>query len=187
MGTPLLQINNLTVSFEKENKSFTAVKNLSLRVCRGEIRALVGESGSGKSVTSMSILQLIPSPPVSYKNGSIVFYENSGEAINLLQASHATIEAIRGRKIAMIFQEPMTALNPVLTCGEQIIETIILHQQLSKEAAIVEAIALFKIQNGCFIWFFPFIILTVFNNTVHAFILSSLILFFLFCKAILMV
>jgi len=144
MGTPLLQINELTVSFEKENKSFTAVKNLSLRVCRGEIRALVGESGSGKSVTSMSILQLIPSPPVSYKNGSILYYNNSGEPINLLQASPATIEAIRGRKIAMIFQEPMTALNPVLTCGEQIIETIILHQQLSKEAAIGEAIALFK-------------------------------------------
>jgi peptide/nickel transport system ATP-binding protein len=144
MGTPLLQINELAVSFEKENKSFTAVKNLSLRVCRGEIRALVGESGSGKSVTSMSILQLIPSPPVSYKNGSILYYNNSGEPINLLQASPATIEAIRGRKIAMIFQEPMTALNPVLTCGEQIIETIMLHQQLSKEAAIGEAIALFK-------------------------------------------
>ena len=133
MGAPLLQIKDLTVAFEKENTSFTAVKKLNLSVCRGEIRALVGESGSGKSVTSMSILQLIPSPPVSYKNGSIVFYENSGEAINLLQASHATIEAIRGRKIAMIFQEPMTALNPVLTCGEQIIETIMLHQQLSKE------------------------------------------------------
>jgi peptide/nickel transport system ATP-binding protein len=144
MGAPLLQINELTVTFEKENTSFTAVKKLNLSVCRGEIRALVGESGSGKSVTSMSILQLIPSPPVSYKNGSILYYNNSGEAINLLQSSHATIEAIRGRKIAMIFQEPMTALNPVLTCGEQIIETIILHQQLSKEAAIVEAIALFK-------------------------------------------
>ena len=143
MGAPLLQIKDLTVAFEKENRSFTAVKKLSLSVCRGEIRALVGESGSGKSVTSMSILQLIPSPPVSYKNGSIVFYERSGEAINLLQANHTTIEAIRGRKIAMIFQEPMTALNPVLTCGEQIIETIILHQQLSKEAAIAEAIALF--------------------------------------------
>jgi peptide/nickel transport system ATP-binding protein len=144
MGAPLLQINELTVAFEKENTSFTAVKKLNLSVCRGEIRALVGESGSGKTVTSMSILQLIPSPPVSYKNGSILYYNNSGEAINLLQSSHATIEAIRGRKIAMIFQEPMTALNPVLTCGEQIIETIILHQQLSKEAAIVEAIALFK-------------------------------------------
>ena len=144
MGAPLLQINELTVTFEKENTSFTAVKKLNLSVCRGEIRALVGESGSGKSVTSMSILQLIPSPPVSYKNGSIVFYERSGETINLLQSSPANIEAIRGRKIAMIFQEPMTALNPVLTCGEQIIETIILHQQLSKEAAIGEAIALFK-------------------------------------------
>ena len=143
MGTPLLQINNLTVSFEKENYSFTAVKNLNLSVSRGEIRALVGESGSGKSVTSMSILQLIPSPPASYKNGSIVFYESNGEAINLLQANHTSIEAIRGRKIAMIFQEPMTALNPVLSCGEQMIETIMLHQQLSKKAATKEAIRLF--------------------------------------------
>ena len=143
MGAPLLQINNLTVSFEKENNSFTAVKNLNLSVCRGEIRALVGESGSGKSVTSMSILQLIPSPPAAYKDGSILFYNTQNECINLLAASPAAIEAIRGRKIAMIFQEPMTALNPVLTCGDQMIETIMLHQGLAKELAKKEAIRLF--------------------------------------------
>jgi peptide/nickel transport system ATP-binding protein len=143
MGTPLLQINNLTVSFEKENNSFTAVKNLNMRVCRGEIRALVGESGSGKSVTSMSILQLIPSPPVSYKSGSILLYKNESECIDLLQLNTSELQAIRGAKIAMIFQEPMTALNPVITCGEQIIETIMLHQQLSKKAATIEAIHLF--------------------------------------------
>lgn len=150
MGAPLLQINNLTVSFEKENNSFTAVKNLNLRVYRGEIRALVGESGSGKSVTSMSILQLIPSPPVSYKNGSILFYNTPNECINLLASSAFEMEAIRGRKIAMIFQEPMTALNPVITCGNQIVETITLHQGLTKEAAKKEAIRLFtsvKINN----------------------------------------
>jgi peptide/nickel transport system ATP-binding protein len=144
MGTPLLAIHNLTVTFETENKSFTAVKEVSLVVNRGEIRALVGESGSGKSVTSMSILQLIPSPPANYKNGSILFYDTSGTAIDLLQTNASEIEAIRGSKIAMIFQEPMTALNPVLTCGKQIIETIMLHQHLSKEAATIEAIALFK-------------------------------------------
>lgn len=143
MGTPLLQINNLTVSFENEQGSFTAVKKLNLSVCRGEIRALVGESGSGKSVTSMSILQLIPSPPAAYKNGSILFYNSLNESINLVAASAAEMEAIRGRKIAMIFQEPMTALNPVITCGNQIIETIILHQGLTKEAAKKEAIRLF--------------------------------------------
>ena len=143
MSAPLLQINNLTVSFEKEQRSFTAVKNLSLSVCRGEIRALVGESGSGKSVTSMSILQLIPSPPASYKNGAIQFYKTPTQYIDLLQASSSEMEAIRGRSIAMIFQEPMTALNPVLTCGKQIIETIMLHQQLSKDAATKEAIRLF--------------------------------------------
>ncbi len=143
MGTPLLQINNLTVSFESEQGSFTAVNNLNLSVCRGEIRALVGESGSGKSVTSMSILQLIPSPPAAYKNGSILFYNSLNESINLVAASAAEMEAIRGRKIAMIFQEPMTALNPVITCGNQIIETIILHQGLSQEAAKKEAIRLF--------------------------------------------
>lgn len=150
MGTPLLQINNLTVSFESEQGSFTAVNNLNLSVCRGEIRALVGESGSGKSVTSMSVLQLLPSPPAAYKNGSILFYNSLNESINLVAASAAEMEAIRGRKIAMIFQEPMTALNPVITCGNQIIETIILHQGLSQEAAKKEAIRLFtsvKINN----------------------------------------
>jgi peptide/nickel transport system ATP-binding protein len=143
MGAPLLQIKDLTVAFEKENTSFIAVKNLSMSVCKGEIRALVGESGSGKSVTSMSILQLIPSPPASYKNGSIQFYKPPTNCIDLLQASSSEIEAIRGQSIAMIFQEPMTALNPVLTCGNQMIETIMLHQQLSKEAAKKEAIRLF--------------------------------------------
>lgn len=150
MGTPLLHIHNLTVSFENEQSSFTAVKNLNLSVYRGEIRALVGESGSGKSVTSMSILQLIPSPPAAYKNGSILFYNSPNESINLISASASEMEAIRGRKIAMIFQEPMTALNPVITCGDQIIETIILHQGLTKEAAKKEAIRLFtsvKINN----------------------------------------
>ena len=150
MGTPLLHIHNLTVSFENEKSSFTAVKNLNLSVCRGEIRALVGESGSGKSVTSMSILQLIPSPPATYKKGSILFFNSPNESINLLSASVSEMDAIRGRKIAMIFQEPMTALNPVITCGDQIIETIILHQGLTKEAATKEAIRLFtcvKINN----------------------------------------
>lgn len=150
MDAPLLQINNLTVSFEKEQSNFTAVNNLSLSVCRGEIRALVGESGSGKSVTSMSILQLIPSPPAAYKNGSILFYNSLNESINLVGASASEMQAIRGRKIAMIFQEPMTALNPVITCGDQIIETITLHQGLTKEAAKKEAIRLFtsvKINN----------------------------------------
>jgi peptide/nickel transport system ATP-binding protein len=150
MNAPLLQINNLTVSFENEQSSFTAVNNLSLSVCRGEIRALVGESGSGKSVTSMSILQLIPSPPAAYKNGSILFYNSLNESINLLGACASEMQAIRGRKIAMIFQEPMTALNPVITCGDQIIETITLHQGLTKEAAKKEAIRLFtsvKINN----------------------------------------
>jgi peptide/nickel transport system ATP-binding protein len=143
MGAPLLQIKDLTVAFEKENTSFTAVKKLNLSVCRGEIRALVGESGSGKSVTSMSILQLIPSPPVSYKNGSILFHNSESGCIDLLQLDTFEIQAIRGAKIAMIFQEPMTALNPVITCGEQMIETIMLHQKISKEAATKEAIALF--------------------------------------------
>ena len=122
MGTPLLQINNLTVSFEKENNSFTAVKNLNMRVCRGEIRALVGESGSGKSVTSMSILQLIPSPPVSYKSGSILLYKNESECIDLLQLNTSELQAIRGAKIAMIFQEPMTALNPVIPVANKLLK-----------------------------------------------------------------
>ncbi len=119
---PLLCIENLSVDFISENtrlndtvgqETIHAVKNLSFTVNRGETVAIVGESGSGKTVTSLSILQLLPSPPAKYSSGKILFSENNGAVENLLEKNHQQLKNIRGNKIAMIFQEPMSSLNPL--------------------------------------------------------------------------
>src|SRR5690348_2370822 len=104
---PLLSIENLSVDFISDQQTTHAVKNISLQVNRGEILAIVGESGSGKSVTSLSILQLLPKPPADYSNGKIFFADNNAP-IDLVRANPKQIRGIRGSKIAMIFQEPMT-------------------------------------------------------------------------------
>jgi peptide/nickel transport system ATP-binding protein len=127
---PLLEIKDLTVTFTGENGTTQAVKEISLEVKRGEILALVGESGSGKSVTSLSILQLNPSPPASY-SGSILFSEDGSQTQDLLKLPASAMQSIRGNKIAMIFQEPMTSLNPVFSCGRQVMEAILAHKRIS--------------------------------------------------------
>jgi peptide/nickel transport system ATP-binding protein len=139
---PLLQIKNLQVSFHSENGITEAVKNISFTVTRGETVALVGESGSGKSVTSLSILQLVPSPPAAYK-GEILFAENDHEIIHLLALKSKKLQSIRGNKIAMIFQEPMSSLNPVMTCGTQVMEAISRHYSISKTEAKKQTIEWF--------------------------------------------
>lgn len=144
MATPLLQINNLQVDFVTEIGTTTAVNNISLEVQRGEIVAIVGESGSGKSVTSLSILQLLPTPPARYTQGNILFSPDGKTAVNLLTQTPQQLRAIRGNQIAMIFQEPMSSLNPVFTCGHQVMEAIRLHQKLSKEKATQKTIELFE-------------------------------------------
>jgi len=144
MATPLLQINNLQVDFVTEIGTTTAISNISLEVQRGEIVAIVGESGSGKSVTSLSILQLLPSPPARYPQGEILFSPDGQQPVNLLTQTPQQMRTIRGNKIAMIFQEPMTSLNPVFTCGDQVMEAIQLHQQVSKEKATQKTIELFE-------------------------------------------
>ncbi|MBK9382125.1 MAG: ABC transporter ATP-binding protein [Chitinophagaceae bacterium] len=141
---PLLSIKNLSVDFIAESGFTHALKNISINVNRGEIVALVGESGSGKSVTSLSILQLLPSPPAKYSTGEIIFSENGIDATDLLKRNRYEMQDIRGNKIAMIFQEPMTSLNPVLTCGDQVMEAILLHKQVSKENAKLQTIAWFE-------------------------------------------
>jgi peptide/nickel transport system ATP-binding protein len=141
---PLLSIKNLSVAFIAENLVTEAVKNISFTVDRGEIVAIVGESGSGKTVTSLSILQLIPSPPARYSSGQILLSENGEFAEDLLQKKHAELRDIRGNKIAMIFQEPMTSLNPVFTCGHQVIEAILAHKKISRKTAKKKTIEWFE-------------------------------------------
>jgi len=141
---PLLSIKNLSLDFAADSGITNALKNISLHVNRGEIVALVGESGSGKSVTSLSILQLLPSPPATYTAGEILFCENGTTIIDLLKRNRYAMQDIRGNKIAMIFQEPMTSLNPVLTCGDQVMESILLHKKISKEQAKQQTISWFE-------------------------------------------
>ena len=140
---PLLQIKDLQVDFVTEMGVTTAVSHISLEVNRGEIVAIVGESGSGKSVTALSILQLLPQPPARYSSGEILFTK-SGGTINLLKQTSQQLRNIRGNQIAMIFQEPMTSLNPVFSCGDQVMEAIQLHQKISWREAKQRTIHLFE-------------------------------------------
>lgn len=143
MKKPLLTIDNLCVDFISNNIATHAVQDISLTVNKGEIVAVVGESGSGKSVTALSVLRLLPSPPALYAKGKIIFHQNE-EKIDLLQFSQKQMQAIRGNQIAMIFQEPMSSLNPVQTCGHQVAEAILLHKNIARKDARAQTIELFK-------------------------------------------
>jgi peptide/nickel transport system ATP-binding protein len=134
MVHPLLTIENLSIDFVSEQATTRAVNDISFSVNKGEIVALVGESGSGKSVTSLAILQLLPQPPARYASGKILFTENEAPT-DLLRLAPAQMRSIRGAKIAMIFQEPMTSLNPVMRCGRQVMEALLTHQNISKAEA----------------------------------------------------
>lgn len=123
MSAPLLQVRNLTTKFGRGPGAVTAVDNVSFDVNAGETVAIVGESGSGKSVTALSILRLVPDPPGHIAGGEILF-----DGVDLTKLSERDMRAIRGDRIAMIFQEPMTSLNPSLTIGLQIGEPINLHR-----------------------------------------------------------
>src|SRR5258708_20459270 len=120
----LLSIDNLTIGFQTESGLAPGVQGINLQVQRGEIVALVGESGSGKSITSLSILQLLPMPPARVLPGEILFTDSNNHSVALLKQSPEQIQTIPANKIAMIFQEPMTSLNPVFTCGDQLTEAI---------------------------------------------------------------
>jgi peptide/nickel transport system ATP-binding protein len=141
---PLLQVENLSVDFISEKKITQAVKNISFTVDRGEVTAIVGESGSGKTVTSLSILQLLPSPPARYSSGKILFSEDGEINIDLLTKTHSELKNISGNEIAMIFQEPMSSLNPVFTCGRQVTEAILAHNKISFQQARQQTIEWFS-------------------------------------------
>jgi len=140
---PLLQVNNLQVDFITEIEAVIAVRDVSFEVQRGETVAIVGESGSGKSVTALSILQLLPNHSARYPKGEILFSPDNSPPVNILTQSKGQLRAIRGNRIAMIFQEPMTSLNPVYTCGDQVQEAIRLHRRVSRKEAKEQTIALF--------------------------------------------
>jgi oligopeptide/dipeptide ABC transporter ATP-binding protein len=130
MPNPLLEINDLNVAFETNRGDIRPVRDVSFSIFPGQTVALVGESGCGKSVTALSILRLIPSPPGKVLGGSINF-----DGRDLLTLDEHRMRSVRGREIAMIFQEPMTSLNPVYTIGDQIAEAVVLHQRVrSREA-----------------------------------------------------
>lgn len=129
-ATPLLSIEHLSVQFGRGGHTTEVVHDISFDIAAGEKLALVGESGSGKSVTALSILQLLDRSYTTYPYGAINF-----QGKNLLQHDESAMRQIRGRDIAMIFQEPMTSLNPVYTIGQQLIEPLIVHQGFSKDAA----------------------------------------------------
>ncbi len=135
----LLSVQGLSVNFFTEDGIARAVQDVSLSIKKGKTFALVGESGCGKSVTALSIMRLIPAPPGKIVSGDIVFGKRS-----LLELSEKRMRSVRGNKISMIFQEPMTSLNPVYTVGSQIVEAIMLHQRKSHSQAWADAVEILQ-------------------------------------------
>ena len=137
---PLLSVKDLEVTFSTDDGIVRAVNGLSFDIEPGKTLGIVGESGSGKSVTALSIMRLISMPPGRIEKGEIIF-----NGTDLLKVGEAQMRSIRGNKIAMIFQDPMTSLNPVLTIGDQIMETIMLHQHKSRHDAYKRAIEMLEL------------------------------------------
>lgn len=132
-----LDVRNLKVSFSTPQGNFLAVNEINFQLHRGETLALVGESGCGKTVSALSILRLLPEPPAKIISGEIIFEDR-----NLLSLNAKQMREIRGKKIGMIFQDPMTSLNPVLTIGEQLSETLLRHKKLNKKEALKTSVQL---------------------------------------------
>jgi peptide/nickel transport system ATP-binding protein len=141
--TPLLEIKNLEVQFKNDAGFSTAIENIHFKLQKGETIGIVGESGSGKSVTALTIMQLITSQG-KITQGEIIFNSRKFGKINLIETPEEQMREIRGNEISMIFQEPMTSLNPVFTCGNQVMEAILLHKKTTQEQAYVKTIELFE-------------------------------------------
>ncbi len=139
LDVPILCVNGLRTQFAGPNGYVTVVDGVSLTLAQGETLAIVGESGSGKSVTAMSILRVLPEPPARIAAGEVLL-----EGRDLLKLDEDAMRAVRGHQISMIFQEPMTSLNPVMTIGDQIIEALCEHRDISKAEAFDEAVALLE-------------------------------------------
>jgi oligopeptide/dipeptide ABC transporter ATP-binding protein len=140
MTNPVLEVRNLSINFHTERGVVPAVKNCSFSIHAGETLCIVGESGSGKSVTSLGIMGLLPQPAGKAEQGQIVF-----EGEDLLKKNKKEMRKIRGNELSMIFQEPMTSLNPVYTVGDQIAESLRFHQKLNKKESVRKAIEFLKL------------------------------------------
>lgn len=138
--TPVLEVNKLRTSFFTSDGEVPAVDDISFSVNKGEVIGIVGESGCGKSVTSLSIMRLIPQPPGKIVGGEIKL---NGE--NLVDISEKRMRQLRGNDVAMIFQEPMTSLNPLFTIGNQLIEAICLHRKVTKKEAFQQSVEMLKL------------------------------------------
>lgn len=149
MSTPnnndlLLEVKNLKTYFNTESGQVKAVDDVSFTLRKGETLGIVGESGSGKSVSCLSVMRLIPQPPGDIAGGQIIYHDSEKGSVDLLQLPIDDMRKYRGNKISMIFQEPMTSLNPVFTCGYQVNEVIILHQKVSEAEAKQRTLSLFE-------------------------------------------
>ncbi|MCW5908498.1 MAG: ABC transporter ATP-binding protein [Chitinophagales bacterium] len=140
----LLDVRNLVTEFKTDDGIVKAVNDISFTLNRGETIGIVGESGSGKSVTSLSVMRLIPNPPGKIASGEIIFHPKNGNPVDLTKLNEEEMRHYRGNEIAMIFQEPMTSLNPVFTCGNQVMEAIMLHQKVSKKEAQNITLSMFE-------------------------------------------
>ena len=140
MSEPILTVEDLTIRFHVKRGALTAVNGVSFAINRGETFGLVGESGSGKTVTARSIMRLIPTPPGEIVSGKVTFDGNDIYALD-----DEEMRALRGRKIAMVFQEPMSALNPVFTVGSQIMDVLRTNLNMNKEEATERAIDLLQL------------------------------------------
>lgn len=140
MEAKLLEVKDLIVEFRTIEETVTAVNRVSLNINQGETIGIVGESGCGKTALALSIMRLIPSPPGKIVSGKINFLGK-----NLLDCSENEMRSIRGNEISMIFQEPMSSLNPILTCGFQIAETLMIHKAFTKKKAMEKALELLRL------------------------------------------
>ncbi|MCS7077709.1 MAG: ABC transporter ATP-binding protein [Bacteroidia bacterium] len=143
-GNIVLDIKDLETQFQSGGKIVKAVDKISFHVRKGQVVGIVGESGSGKSVTSLSVMRLVPNPPGRITGGEIWFNSPKQGRVNLLELSEKEMRSYRGSEIAMIFQEPMTSLNPVFTCGSQVMEALQIHQKLTEKQARERTLELFK-------------------------------------------
>jgi len=145
LNTPLvIEVKDLSVAFNTGREESIAVKNLSFNLHKGEIAGIVGESGSGKSVTALAIMGLLQCPPAKITSGEILFYGENAQPVDIISLPEFKMRQLRGNHISMVFQEPMTSLNPVYRCGEQVAEVILEHQKVTSKEAKMKVVSLFE-------------------------------------------